>query len=476
MSGKPSLLERIALARIEVWAALCLVLVALLGGGAWGFAIARYDAFPARPLKEVSAFVRGLPSDPRPWTTRLIAGFGFLPRTFPAANTVTLLPESAFGPVTARRDLGAAMPEISAMGMANPGGELRYFVIYGSFVFPELEETLGTIAIDSEGTLYRAWPADVQDGEYTGPHIGLEVSPDGVVAVNAYGIMSAYDWCGGKRWQAPWEPTGTGIDRPDYNGPLSHDWHHDIEWYEGAFYSFQGMEIAGVSEATGKIVNRLRGIDLYHWGRRDDLSLVDARGRRFVGEDLTPETAAELLPKDPFHMNKVDILTEEEAADYPGLRAGDMLLSLRDLNLVAIVRPDEERFVWWRYGLSSRQHDATFVDGAIEVFDNAPFTNPPRPTIRRLSYEDVSAEVVLDLSRWKVVQRYGGNFERHGDRILTIDKNSGRAIAGRTDGSIDAVFRNGYDADGNPYGTLTLDNATELSPDRFAALEARCDA
>lgn len=476
MSEEPSRLERIAFFRLEMWAVVCLVLAALIGGVVWGVAMIKYSVFPANAVRELAISYRGLPSDERPWLTRILSGNIFLPRSFPAPTTVTVLPESAFGPVSVRRDLGSAMPVSSAMSIANPGGELRYFVIYGSFVFPEVEETVGTIAIDSTGVIHRAWPANVEGAETREHHIGLAVSPDGIVATNTDGIMTAYSWCGGKLWQAPWKPSGAGNDRPDYNGPLSYDWHHDIEWYNGVFYSFRGMEVLGVSEQTGKIVDSLHGVDLYHWGWKDDLNLVDARGGRFDAADLTPETAGDLLPRDPFHMNKVDVLTANEVDAYPGLKVGDLLLSLRDLNLVLIVRPEEKRIVWWRYGLTSRQHDATFVDGAIEVFDNAPFTSdPPRPTIRRLSYSDYRSDVVLDLSQWKVVQRYGGNFEHREDRILTVDHNSGRMIAGRTNGTIDVEFRNGFDADGDPYGTLVLQNATEIDPMHFEALEAACE-
>lgn len=473
-SRRPPLFERLAFAKMEVWLAGLVAVLCLVGGALWASAAIQRNIFPGPMVREIATAVKGVPGDFRPARVRLTSQFFFSPREFPASKYNELLPPEDFGPVTLAGEMGDGAPVVAGMRVANPGGETRYFLVYGSFVFDKLEKTIGTILIDSHGTVHRAWPEEVEGGTFFGLHIGLALAPNGTFAVNTHGIMTAYDWCGGKLWQAPWQAPETSPP-PDWNGPESHDWHHDIIWHNGAFYSMVGFDVVAVDQETGQISDRVHGTDYYQWGWDQGLSLVDARSDLYFRRSrLTPETAADLLPDDAFHINKVDVLTTEEAGDYPGFEAGDLLLSLRDLNLVAVLRPSEKRFVWWRYGLTSRQHDTSFVEGGIEVFDNAPFTDPPRPRILRLDLDENRAETVFDLSQWNMEMPYTGNFERFGERLLTVDDYAGRMIAGRTDGTIDVVFENGFDADGRDWARLLLRNATEISPEDFDRLEAGC--
>ena len=153
---------------------------------------------------------------------------------------------------------------------------------------------------------------------------------------------------------------------------------------------------------------------------------------------------------------------------------GDMLISVRQLNLVFIVRPSEQKVLWYRYEFTSSQHDASFVDGSVEVFDNNPTSHPPRPRILRLDLNENRAEEVFDLSRWKMAVRELGNFELRGDQLLTVDPDAGRLIAGRLNGDIEFDFENGWrDSDGQIIN-LQLLNATEIDPDSFKRFQASC--
>lgn len=72
---------------------------------------------------------------------------------------------------------------------------------------------------------------------------------------------------------------------------------------------------------------------------------------------------------DVFHTNSVEILP----ADVPGLgRRGDFLLSIRELDLLAVVDPAGERVRWsWGEGELESQHHATLTPGgSVLVFDN----------------------------------------------------------------------------------------------------------
>lgn len=86
---------------------------------------------------------------------------------------------------------------------------------------------------------------------------------------------------------------------------------------------------------------------------------------------LNAGSAFEPLVDGEFHLNDVEELSPERAAAFPMFRAGDLLLSFRNLNLVMVTDAAAERVKWWRTGPWIRQHDPDFgADGWISVFDN----------------------------------------------------------------------------------------------------------
>ena len=453
---------------------LATMVLALFAGGFWCFAVLEFRVFPHAQLSELRSVLRGSEGDERPLWTRLAGDVVFAHDKFRATNPRSLLPDEAFRPVYKAPSANGPFPLLDAIRIASlePEADRRFFVVYGSFVFPDLRERIGAVAIDSEGAVYRAWPAGKRDGDFDGMHIGLSVSPDGMVATNANGILGAQSWCGDPGWQAERTVKAAADDIPQ-NAIEHPDWHHDITFHDGAFYSFVGQRVARVEAETGRVEIVLDLLDVKQWAWRDGLAILDTRmnvvpaGR--VGSDLT-----DLMPPDPFHVNKVDVLDKKRAKAFPQFQEGDMALSLRELNLVLVVRPEEERILWWRKGLTSRQHDVTFSEsGTIEVFNNAPFTLTP--TLRSLDVERHTFEDYMALSAWNMRMRFKGNFERHGDRVLTVDDDAGRMIAGRTDGRLDVVLENRIAMKNGRHVGLQLRNATEIPAEQFAALEAKCN-
>lgn len=74
---------------------------------------------------------------------------------------------------------------------------------------------------------------------------------------------------------------------------------------------------------------------------------------------------------DPMHLNDVQVLSEELAPEFPGLSAGDLLLSFRSLNGIAVLDPDTETFKWFHVGTSQHQHSPRYYrNNRTLVFDN----------------------------------------------------------------------------------------------------------
>ena len=74
---------------------------------------------------------------------------------------------------------------------------------------------------------------------------------------------------------------------------------------------------------------------------------------------------------DVLHTNSVKVLGRQLAGKFPMFKAGQILLSLRELDAVAVLDPETARVVWAATGPWSAQHDCQFLDsGHLLLFDN----------------------------------------------------------------------------------------------------------
>ena len=81
---------------------------------------------------------------------------------------------------------------------------------------------------------------------------------------------------------------------------------------------------------------------------------------------------------DPTHLNDVRVVTTAVAAKIDGVEAGDLLVSLRELHMLAILDSESGAIKWYRAGSWIRQHSPVMTrDGNIVVFDNGPGVPAP---------------------------------------------------------------------------------------------------
>jgi len=181
-----------------------------------------------------------------------------------------------------------------------------------------------------------------------------------------------------------------------------------------------------------------------------------------------------MMVGDPFHPNKVDVLPQDLADSFDGFEAGDLLISLRNLNLIFVFRPKTSEILWYRYGLTSFQHDATFQRGYIAVFDNNPLASSgPSPRIVTLGVKDHSRSTLFDLRTWGVRMPVYGNFEFDDDNDLLVapDYDNGRAIVGHPSGKPVFVFENRFGSGRN----LRLKNITRISSRKVEEWNSQCN-
>lgn len=97
---------------------------------------------------------------------------------------------------------------------------------------------------------------------------------------------------------------------------------------------------------------------------------------------------------DPLHTNSVEYIDAAKARNFPEARAGDVLLSFRDLSTIAVLSLDRGEIVWATRGPWLWQHDASLLpNGHITLFDNlGGFQNDN--SARVLEVDPATSEVV----------------------------------------------------------------------------------
>lgn len=115
----------------------------------------------------------------------------------------------------------------------------------------------------------------------------------------------------------------------------------------------------------------------------DNVTVLDADGKVLGSHSVLHALAGtkemrlgEVVPfndrADPLHTNSVDVLDERTARFIPGARPGNVLVSMKHLDMLAVMDLDSDTFVWTLRGSWRTQHDAKVTpNGHILLFDNA---------------------------------------------------------------------------------------------------------
>lgn len=220
--------------------------------------------------------------------------------------------------------------------------------------------TLQTVVlIDRKGEEIHSWPVDYDLLDPDGPgsrHVffhGLAVFEDGSLIVNFDDgrVLARIGPCGEMLWRT------MGL------------FHHAVSRsHDGTIWTLRDSggshdtRIVQVNPDNGKILKSISLMD----------DIMKPQGLQGIMATHTRESENE--PEflfDPFHLNQVEALDPETAKSFPMFEAGDLLISLRNLNLLIVVDSDTAELKWWQIGPWFRQHDPHFLkDGTIMVYDN----------------------------------------------------------------------------------------------------------
>lgn len=94
---------------------------------------------------------------------------------------------------------------------------------------------------------------------------------------------------------------------------------------------------------------------------------------------LAPPEGHSGLAWDVLHTNRASVLTKKLAPRFPRFKPGDALISIRELDALAVIDIEKGVVVWAACGPWRGQHDPQFLDnGRLLVFDNRGFGRASR--------------------------------------------------------------------------------------------------
>lgn len=231
----------------------------------------------------------------------------------------------------------------------------------------------GLRLIDADGTLVHEWrpeafevfpdSVDARPQAHHGvrftPIHGFHLEPNGEVVANVEHLGTVrLDACGNPIWK---------VARGNNHSVVKAD--DGSFWIPGAVPSDSvgyGKRYPGLPDTVrGELILHVSG-DGRVLSEIDVLDLLYANGlqRHFVngvvGHDF-----------DFMHINDVEPLSAALADGYPMFESGDLMVSLRNLDLVFVFDPESGVVKWDSGDLLVRQHDPDWLgDGWIGVFDN----------------------------------------------------------------------------------------------------------
>ncbi len=313
---------------------------------------------------------------------------------------------------------------------------------------PGRETLQGATLYGPDGTEIHHWAVDYDElvpdgvGEFNVLLHGLAPFEDGsiVVAFDAGRALARIDACGAPMWV-----TEGGF-------------HHVVSRSgDGTLWGWDDEKLAQVDEATGEV---LQTIDF----KTEVMEAHDMYGSLAIRSSEAIKDKGFRFFDDAFHFNDVDELTPAMAEAFPMFEVGDLLVSLRELNLVGVVRPSTRQLVWYRHGPWFKQHDPDWMpDGRIGVYDNRMGLGDSRIVAVDPATDEI--EIMLEDSddapfyswrrgKWQLLP--GGN-------MLVAESERGRVFEATSDGRLVRDWNFIHDPDHN----YLVTSADLVAPDFF---------
>lgn len=334
---------------------LAILWLVFLGAFVFGAVTIAWKTWPFGMLQSAWHFVRGDEGETTTLTQKLKNDFGMRPaRHIVNSERKVPIPDH-YGEL---EGLDLKERRLNPVVWLSEDAPRGYRLIYGTFDF---EDALhGAVLLDPEGAVAHHWLVRQDDADYAErqdenvyPH-GMEILPDGslIVAFDGGSSLTRYGYCGEQQWRTKGA------------------YHHSVTladeetlWTWGNPFGRLGKNeyMIKIDVEDGAVLQHMLLDDVWKANPAIDPFALKQHDKADMSRWLF----------DRFHANDVDPLPAKFAEHYPQFEVGDLMISLRSINLVAILDPDDMTVKWWRQGLTRRQHDPDWNErGTITIFDN----------------------------------------------------------------------------------------------------------
>jgi hypothetical protein len=423
----------------------CVGLLALAFGA--GVAAERYQVFP-------HAVIAGAFAAAQDWRVNW--------RHYLQIRSKYLAPTARAGGVT-RYDRAAASPGDTFLTLYRDGG-------------------FGAVLIDMQGRILHSWKVSFSEAfpdqhhlEMTPPDYdivlhGAALLPDGDVILNMEGAGAVrLDRCSRIVWRLPVMTHHSVAYLPNGDTLIAVDRIHRTEDPR-----YPRLRPGPEGYFVENLVVRLRP----DGSVAEDKSVLDILYDSGWASLFLTDENANAMTEQPTHMNDIEVLPPEIAPAFPLFQAGDIMLSLKNVNTILVVDPQTWRIKWTMTGPFLHQHDPDFMpNGHILLLDNRKTGGTPRlgysrvieidPVTRQIvwSYQGTDAEPFYTDIRGMEQLLPNGN-------VLVVEAERGRVFevarqpANRIVWEYVNLVRQGF------AGVIT--GAERVAPERLTFLDAKC--
>jgi hypothetical protein len=425
----------------------------------WGISTVEYEIFPWRYVDklhtEIKLFLKGHEDEPD--TTafeKLESDRGGVPYRWLTKNVPELQSPS-----------GAAKFIVDRNGINIQGYYTKplsgYFIVTGAFNLDD-NYNRAAVLVSAKGEYIRHWRMDAA--------VGLTIDETNGTILSSNDLQ-AVPWCSEGKKAPP---------------RLFLQQHHSIEiapdgtYWTNFYDSFLQLDPSkkdheGKLEIIRSISTRGELMPL-----NSNTSLFSTHLRTIFDEDKDPEKRHPIIRfgLDPFHNNDVQPFVDER---FPTSLGYALLISVRNYSLILVVDPETKKILWYRQGLTERQHDLDYYDGGIYVYDNGTFRGYSR--IARIEFEDPNdgtfgIQTIVDGRNLDWFDRTHGQqqvFTYEGKRHhLFINGQFGRMYLINDQGKIVFALQNHFKTPGETNTSIQLRAALYISESQFERFEKFC--
>lgn len=294
--------------------------------------------------------------------------------------------------------------------------------------------------LDHHGRVVKEWVFDIQE---LFPESGLDhftADLHGSIVLPDASVMANVEYVGVARIDADGKPVFR-LSSSDVGASFNYGTHHSIDPTERGTFWVGAQNLRDEPQQFGDDIlveidengNVLRALSMFDIFTQNGLEIPPA-GQQIEG-----------FYSDIFHLNDIEELRSDMAEAFPMFEAGDLLFSLRQPDMIAVVDPETLELRWGAQGYWQAQHDPDFEpDGTITVFDNEGLSKTSHLRVSRILRIDPKTNAVeVQFKSPSFYSEIRGKHDLLPDgSLLVTEFSSGRVFLVDPDGKVRFEYAN----------------------------------